>query len=531
MESYQTVYHKLKKIVYNIISPHILNSINKYKNDKFIISPINSKAFELLVDNNLFINDYNDIPFNKLELGLYYHNPLLFELNDIENFIKSITIDESHLVPLFFNINIYEPDLYTLEMLKEDTLIHSNIFNLSDITVLKQSDKYYKIIFIHRNINIVLFKISKKIHKYDIIKFTELVDNLQCINYLELLSQLQTNTNKNKKMIDILSEKEDLHTKSQENDLNSLENVNTNTYFNTIPEFLLINSMLMDNIECNNLLQEDVQLSTQTSINSLDNLFNNTIINTELLISNCNVDINLENHQDDISSIFNYDVIKSNLYKSFIFLLKNSNIRNLLHYYSNNGYKYINSYLFGKIEPISYTIPFITNYIIDYIQNREINIVDKSFILWRYTYPSLYGQIISYELNEYDIIKFPGFTSATYEDINNYSIQKFLSYFTPMIIFKIIITPTQSNYSKFIFIESTSEYPYEREVLFIPSTMFRIINKKYFTFHIKNNKYVQKLVYTLEIVNDNCSSSFYTKQKNVKLINFLDIKNINSFYF
>lgn len=560
MESYQTRYNKLKKIVYNIISPHILKFINEYENDKFIISPINSKAFELIIDNNTFINDYDNMPFNKLELGLYYYNNSLFSIDDIQDIINSITIDGSYLIPLFFNINMYEPKLYTIDMLLEDVTYYSNnIFNLSDITIMKQSDKYYKIILIRENINIVLFKISKKINTYDSIKFIELIDDLKCINYLELIQQLQNNFNKNKKLIDILLDTE----KS-----NSSASNKSSRRSSVVSRGMSRNSSKNSLVQCNLLTMSEgifiripdspLLVSTISIENSMDNsleyLFDNTTFNTSLLITNCEVDINfedtLENVQDssyqyskptiesttlelnDINkTVYNYDTIRLNLTESCMYLLDNTVLRDLLYYYSDEGYKDINSYLLGKLPLVSDLIPKIIDCMIDHIQSREINALDSPFIVWKYMYPSLYGQLILDEYNNYDLIQFSSFVSTTYQPPDDYLINTFSSYFTPMVIFKIIVSPTISNYKKFIFMESVSMYPYEKEVLFIPDTIFRVVNKKFFTFHIRNNKYVQKIVYTLEIVNDNSSSSFSLKQRNVNVINVPDIRGIKLFYF
>jgi hypothetical protein len=603
METYQLLYNKLKRIVYNIISPHILKFINEYKNSKFVISPINSKAFELLVDNNTFLNMYDFMPFHKLELGLYYHNPNLFTIDDVYDIIKSIVIDGSYLIPLFFNINIHEPDLYTIDMLKEDSVYYSNSFNLSDITTIKQSDKYYKVILVHENINIVLFKISKKIHKYDCIKFIELVDNLTCINYLELLSHLQSDADKNKKLIDILlsdstgelgSRRQSTDDDSRRSSVQSVQTpiilISRNSFKNshrdaivsfTDPVRLPVSGLSVFDSDSDRvaipadsdrvaipadsdrvaipadsepqpatpLTQPETAIVVSavgrvhipispmllTSNASLENLFDNTTINTNLLINNCTVDMNLDELSNDsvydIDSIYNYNIIKLSLFDSFTHILNNSILRDLLYYYSCEGYKPINSYLLGNVKSESEQIPNIINHIVENIQNREVTLTDSSFIVWRYTFPSLYGNLLLTDYNEYDIIKFSSFVSTTYQNPNDHMMKTFSSYFTPMAIFKIIVTPTPSNYKKFIFIESISKYPYEREVLFIPNTMFRIINKRYFTFHIKNNKYVQKIVFTLEIVNENNSSSFYSKQRNVKVINLPDLKGIKSFYF
>jgi hypothetical protein len=102
-----------------------------------------------------------------------------------------------------------------------------------------------------------------------------------------------------------------------------------------------------------------------------------------------------------------------------------------------------------------------------------------------------------------DNITFPTFISTTCANfIDSNFMDCYTSKYSTSVIFKITIPCNLINNKKFIFVESHSEWPTDREVILVPS-VFKITNRYFATLKDNNNCKYQKLVFELVLVNEN----------------------------
>lgn len=134
----------------------------------------------------------------------------------------------------------------------------------------------------------------------------------------------------------------------------------------------------------------------------------------------------------------------------------------------------------------------------------------EDFVLYRFTQPSIYDKKVIDIYNVGDLIKIPTFISATFnptEAVTSRDSSIFVNNFTPLVIFKIIVKP--SNYSNLLFVESHAVAS-QHEVLLLYNTVFKVLDKKFVLIDFNGTK-VQKLLFVLELSKD--YNKEYTSQE------------------
>jgi hypothetical protein len=468
---------------YKLISPLILESLtlqDNYNYEGFV--PIGGTAFELLIDNNIYLTDPNfSKGTNDLDLGYYTKdnnavndkNLVNDKLNEfVKNKIKNIeswkisilltivlkiviNVEQIHNIDL----NIFKP---VLDEIDNDVILQPPDYGFDVIerqSVIHPFLSVYTIVYNFRGLRIKLAETSESIYKNNGTNLIKLVGSLWTLSPSELIKDLYKLLNdpklfkKHKKYTDRL-------------------NILIKNYNDTSPNLPII------------------AYTTPTVIN-FDIVKNNIITPT----------------------------IQHNLVESRLYIENNQKLRDYLNCYSYHGDRYINNYLLQKEifnesnidiskeiitnnkNPlcIKYNEPVetICNTLSKYINDRIFILPHEEFVTWRITKPSLYKNecINNFKIN--DRITFSTFISTSYDELDNNK-KMFGTIYSPLVLFKFIIKPTIENYRKFLFIESASSFPNESEVIFVPDSEFIIVDKKFITVKI-NNSYMQKLLFTLEL--------------------------------
>lgn len=255
---------------------------------------------------------------------------------------------------------------------------------------------------------------------------------------------------------------------------------------------------------------QDTLLPTFTRLNICDKIIKYQvrlkklleIENTNLMIQMEEIDMeNIGNINENDATINELKLRSSNLLRMAV----HNDLVDSIQYYTGMGYKMINDYLLLKdlfpnnvITNLEYRdIPNHINNIIQIINlNTHINITNLFPIkLYRFTRPSIYDKKLINIYNIGDFVRIPTIMSATYYPTSVLA-SNFSGVYSHMVIFEIIVHP--SRFNKLLFIESISDIPGEREVLFVPNVLFKVIKKQFMLVKINGNL-EQKLVITLNL--------------------------------
>lgn len=463
--------NKISEDGLHLFVPVILEKLSQQDCSSGCFIPTGGIAFELITDNN-FILKSDTLRFTKdLDVGFYSQNKINIK-EKVIYFLDKFKQNRIHFVSLAVLINNM-----LIEAEEQDPRLESCRISINDIDTIKQipfedllklserSSKLnpiqvFSIVLKIKELKIQLLECGDEFHKLEGI--TKLPNGLTCITRPSLLHEIN-------------------------NDL--------------IPDKTRLGQS--DKLEKYKLRAEILEKSKD--------------------------DIPMLNMETIDFTFYNTKVVNKLLSESTSIIDENSS--QSIKYYSGSGYSNINEYLLlkhlfddsldeSKYENIKTHIDSISKMI--KIPKTEQT---EDLILYRFTRPSIYDKKV---INNYmigDIIRFPTFTSTTYDPIEGVIKHSdiFTDKFSPMVIFKIIVKP--SNYSNLLFIESYGVKD-QHEVLILYNTLFKLIDKKFVLVDFNGIK-VQKLLITLELSKDLNKEYEYTQLVNNEILK--PIPNISQY--